>query len=267
MSNPRISINKELIKEELALTKRLELQKQLTSERKKRLLIMSFLLSALIVTIIYGTLENPFVYTFSKIGNRFSIQHRALFIGWAGYTGFAIVASILALMTLERYTVKKHYTYIVIAAGFLVVTSLAPSIPEDLPFWYYTHLLTSGLFALFVTLGFYPFIAWVTVENPRLRKTVYIWLGITWGGSIFWYLSYGNRGLFEMWFFVFFIIFLLYLSLTLFEERIVKLSIRILRDEDDLNKGIEKIFINLDEERKRRHKKHKEKMKEISKQK
>jgi hypothetical protein len=252
MANIKFNIDKKKIKEELEKKQRLELQKQLTLERKKRLLIMTFLLSALILTIVYGTLENPFVWTFSKIGNRFSLQYRALFIVWACYTGLAIVASVLALMSLEQYKNKRHYGFVVTAAVFLVLASLAPSLPEDLPFWYYMHLVTSGMFALFVTLGFYPFIAWVTRENPRLRRTVYIWLGVTWGGSIFWYLSFGNKGLFEMWFFIFFIVFLLYLSLTLFEEKIVKISIDLLRDEENLNEGIEKIFIDLDEENKKR---------------
>ncbi len=252
MTNSKFEIDRKKIKEELEKKQILELQKQLTSERKKRLIIMSVLLSALLLTIIYGTLENPFIWTFSKIGNRFTLQYRALFIVWASYTGFSILFSVIALMTLEQYSTKKHYSYVIIGAVFLFLTSLAPSLPEDMPFWYYMHLVTSGMFALFVTLGFYPFILWVTRENPRLRTTCYIWLGITWGGSIFWYLTFGNRGLFEMWFFVFFIIFLLYLSLTLFEERIVKLSIRLLRDEENLNLGIEKIFIDLENERQER---------------
>ena len=58
--------------------------------------------------------------------------------------------------------------------------------------------------------------------------------------------------MFEIWFFIFFIIFLLYLSLTLFEEKIVKQSVRLLKDEDNLNLGIEKIFINLEEQERRR---------------
>ena len=39
------------------------------------------------------------------------------------------------------------------------------------------------------------------------------------------------------------IIFLLYLSLILFEEKIIKQSIFLLKGEKDLDQGIEKIFI------------------------
>lgn len=254
MTNSKFSIDKKQIKEELQTKQMLELQKQLTQERKKRLLIMTFLLSALILTIIYGTLENPFVWTFSKIGNRFNLRYRFLFIVWACYTGLAIVASVLALMSLEEYKKKRPYAFVVTAAVFLVLASLAPSLQEDLPFWYYMHLATSGLFILFITLGFYPFASWVSRENPRLRITINVWLAVTWGGSVFWFLTYGNKGLFEMWFFALFIVFLLYLSLTLFEERIVKLSIHLLKNEEDLNQGIEKYFISLDEDKKKRRK-------------
>jgi hypothetical protein len=252
MVDSKVIIDKEQIKQELEKKQFLELQKQLTQERKKRFVVMTYLLSALLLTVVYGTLENPFIWTFSKIGNRFSLEYRMVFIVWASYTGFSIQASILTLMHLEGYKKTKHYVFIMIGAIFLFLTSLAPSLPENMPFWYYMHLVTSFFFALFVTLGFYPFIMWVARENPRLRKTVFVFLGITWGGSIFWYLTFGNRGLFEMWFFLFFILFLLYLSLTLFEERIVKLSIRLLKDEENLNLGIEKIFIDLEEKRQRR---------------
>lgn len=246
-----IIINKEQVKEELEKKQLLEIQKQLSSERKKRFVIMSYLLSALLLTVIYGTLENPFLWTFSKIGNRFSLNYRLFFIIWASYTGFSIQASILTLMKIEGYKVKKHYIYIIVGVLFLFFTSLAPSLPEFYKFWYYMHLLTSFIFALLITLGFYPFAIWLTHENPRLRQSVYVFLAVTWGGSIFWYLTFGNRGLFEMWFFLFFILFLLYLSLTLFEERIVKLSIKLLRDEENLNIGIEKIFIDLEEKERR----------------
>ena len=179
-------IDRQKIKDELERTQLLDIQKNLVKERRKRLYVMSLLLSALIFTIIYGTIENPFLYTFSKIGNRFTIANRVFFITWAGYTGFVIQASILTLMTLEKYKNTLHYTFIGIAMFFLVGTALAPSL-DQLPFWTWIHLATAGLFALFLTLGFYPFMLWVARENPRLRQTVFIWFAVSWGGSIILY--------------------------------------------------------------------------------
>lgn len=249
-------IDKEKIRAELEQKQFLDIQKSLLRERTQRYVIMTLLLSALIFTFVFGTMENPFQHTFSQIGNRFSIENRVLFIVWAAYTGFAIQSSILGLFAIEKYKNKRHHLFIYIATGFLIVSSLAPSL-DHLPFWTKVHLYTAGLFALFLTLGFYPFILWVAANNPRIKLNVYIWLGVTWGGGLTWYFLLGNTGMFEIWFFGFFIIFLLYLSLTLFEEIIVKRSIVLLREEDNLNVGIEKIFINLDKENKRKKRKKK----------
>ena len=217
------------------------IQNQLSKERRKRMTIMTLLLSALIFTIVFGTLENPYQYTFSKIGNRFTFENRVLFIVWASYTGFVIQFSILALFALEKYKTKLPYAFIAISAVFLVLSSIAPSL-DHLPFWTSVHLLTAELFGLFLTLGFYPFIIWVARENPRLKRNVSIWLIFVWGGAFILMFIFGNTGVFEMWFFILFIVFLLYLSLSLFEEQIVKQSIVLLRDSENLNKGIEKIF-------------------------
>jgi len=242
-------IDREKIKEELDKKHVLEIQKELIKDRRYRMILMSFLLGALLFTVIYGTLENPFQYTFSKIGNRFTFGKRVVFIVWAISTGTIIQATILALFEIEKYKNKLHTGYIVTASVFLIATSLAPSL-EIFPFWTQIHLITAGLCALFLTLGFLPFGLWVARENPRLTKVIYIWTSITWGGGIFWYIALGNTGMFEIWFFIFFLVFLLYLSLTLFEERIVKQSIILLKDEENLNLGIEKIFINLEKEKK-----------------
>jgi len=247
-------VNIEQTRAELEQRQFIDIQQSLIKERTKRMVIMTMLLSALLFTIIFGTIENPFQYTFSKIGNRFTVGNRVLFIVWAAYTGFTIQSCILGLFSIEKYKNKKHYIYLYVATVFLIITSLAPSL-DHLPFWTKIHLYTAGLFALFLSLGFYPFILWVARQNPRLRKSVYVWLGITWGGGILWYFLLGNTGMFEIWFFGFFIIFLLYLSLNLFEEIIVKRSIVLLRDEENLNVGIEKIFINLEKEHRRKKQK------------
>lgn len=248
--NKKLSIiDREKIKEELDRKHILEIQVGLQKDRRWRMILMTFLLGALLFTVIYGTLENPLQYTFSQIGNRFTFGKRVLFIVWAISTGTVIQASVLALFEIEQYKNRLHVGFIVTASFFLIATSIAPSLPE-FPFWIQIHLITASLGAFFITLGFLPFALWVARENPRLRRVIYVWMSITWGGGIFWYFALGNTGMFEIWFFIFFLVFLLYLSLTLFEERIVKQSILLLKDEENLNLGIEKIFINLEKEKK-----------------
>ena len=245
----KININKKEIREELEKKQILEIQKELIRDRRYRMWMMAFLLFALLFTISYGSIENPFQYTFSKIGNRFNITNRIVFIVWAISTGTIIQASILALFKIENYKNRRQIVYIASGSFFLVASSVAPSLPE-LPFWTWIHLATAGFFALFLTMGFFPFAVWIARENPRLRRVIYVWMAVTWGGGSFWYITLGNTGMFEMWFFVCLIIFLLYLSLVLFEEKIVKQSIILLKDEENLNIGIEKIFIDLEKQKK-----------------
>lgn len=253
-NNKLKTIDIENVKEELRKRQVLEIQHELIKDRRWRMIILSFLLGALLFTVAYGTIENPFHYTFSQLGNRFTFGQRILFVVWAITTGTVIQASVLALFELENYRNKLHTGFIVAASGFLIATSLAPSLPE-LPMWTNVHLLTAALASLFLTIGFVPFALWVARENPRLQRVIYVWMAVTWGGGIAWYIALGNTGMFEIWFFIFFLIFLLYLSLTLFEERIVKQSIILLKDEENLNLGIEKIFVNLEKEKKEIQKK------------
>ncbi|MDC0558900.1 hypothetical protein OAO42_00660 [Candidatus Izimaplasma bacterium] len=248
MVNKLTKVDREQVRNELAEAQLLEIQKNLLNERRKRITVLAFLLSALLFTVIYGTIENPFQYTFSKIGNRFNFSNRLLFVIWASYTGFAIQSAIIALFSLEEYKPKWPYIAIITGAIFLVATAVSPSL-DHWPFLQWVHIITAGLFGLFLTLGFFPFSMYVAKENPRLRRVTYIWLSVIWGGSFIWIGIYGNTGVFELWFFGTFILFLLYLSLTLFEERIVKQSIILLRDEENLNLGIEKIFIDLEKKK------------------
>ncbi len=245
----KMNINKQEIREELEKKQILDIQLELIRDRRYRIWMMAFLLFALLFTISYGSIENPFQYTFSKIGNRFDITNRIVFIVWAISTGTIIQLSILALFKTENYHNTRQVIFVASGSFFLVASSVAPSLP-DLPFWTWVHLITAGFFALFLTLGFFPFAIWVARENPRLRRVIYVWMTITWGGGSFWYIALGNTGMFEMWFFVCLIVFLLYLSLVLFEEKIVKQSIILLRDEENLNIGIEKIFIDLEMKKK-----------------
>jgi len=227
-------MNNEITKEEI--------KKRLNQERRTRITIMSLLLSALIFTVIYGTLYNPSEFTFSKIGNRFDPALRVVFIVWAIYLGFVIQATIFALFTLENYHKKSQHVFILLGSIFLVLTACFPSL-DHLQFWTFMHLVAGFLFAFFVTLGFIPYIRYIARENPRLRRAIYVWLVIIWGVSILLYLGFGNTGLFEIFFFTTFLVFLLYISLHLFEEQIIKRSFNLLQGYEDLNQGIEDIFI------------------------
>jgi len=218
----------------------IEIQEKLLIERRIRITIMSLLLAALLFTAVFGTLQNPFQYTFSKIGNRF--DNRILFIFWAIFTGGAIQTSVLALFKLEQYNTKYAYRSVVIGTVFLVISAIIPALAETYPIWTWIHVVTAGLYGLFLSIGLAPFIITISRENPRLQIVIKVWAIVVWAGSFAWMFLLGNTGIFELWFFGSVILFLLYLSLTLFEERIVKRSVTLLKGEEDLNIGIEKIF-------------------------
>lgn len=218
-----------------------DIQNRLLLERRTRITVMALLLSALIFTVVYGTMEDPFQYTFSKIGNRFDPSLRVVFIVWSIYTGIAIQVSIIALFRLEEYKNRWGYRFILLGVIFLVITSAVPSL-DQWPLLQDMHVIAGVIFALFVTLGFVPFMRWVASENIRLRRSVYIWMIVTWVGSISMMLIFGNTGLFELFFFCTFIVFLLYITLSLFEEEVIKKSIVLLSGHEDINRGIDEIF-------------------------
>ena len=239
-----MQIDRLKIKEEMITKNQYEMQKDLLKQRRLRIFVMSILLAALLLTVVYGTLENPFYYTFSNIGNFF--DYRVFFIVWALVSGMAIQSAIIALYQLEGYQAKLKYWFVGLASGFLVLTALIPALKDIYPFWHWLHTACAVIHAFFMLLALNPFVNWVSRENPRLRSTLKIWQVIIWVGSLIPLLLFGKSGLFEMWFFVTVILFLLYLSLVLFEEKIVKMSVAFLKDEDNLNLAIEKIFVNLD---------------------
>lgn len=232
------------IKAELLANNLYDNQRDLTKQRRLRISIMSLLLASLLLTIVYGTLENPFEFTLSNIGNFF--DYRLFFIVWSIISGLAIQFSMLALFNLEHYHRKPLYWFAGIGTIFLVATALIPALKDTYPFWHLLHTATSVVYALFIFLSVNPFTIWVTKNNPRLRLVLRIWLGVIWGGGLLMLILFGRSGMFELWFFVTLIIMLLYLSLILFEEKIVKLSVAFLKDESNLDLAIEKIYIDLE---------------------
>jgi hypothetical protein len=213
----------------------------LYKQRRNRMIVMSGLLITLIMTAVYGTLENPFKYTLSNIGNFFS--YREIFIIWAVIAGASIQTACVSLFRLEKFEQRHAFTFIIYASIAIVATAIIPALKETFPFWHFVHVLTSIFYALFLILGLQPFLNFVSKENPRLRKIIAIWQYVIVGGGFLGVILFGMSGIFEIWFIASVTLFLLYLSLVLYEENIVKKSVELLRDEENLNIGIEKIFI------------------------
>ncbi len=213
----------------------------LFKQRRNRTIVMSGLLLTLIMTAIYGTLENPFKYTLSNIGNFFT--YREVFIAWSIVAGVAIQTACVSLFRLENFKQRRSFTFVIYASVFMVLTAIIPALKDTFPFWHFVHVLTAIFYALFLILGLQPFLHYVSKGNPRLRKIIAIWQYVIIGGGFLSILIFGMSGIFEIWCISTLTIFLLYLSLILYEEHIVKKSVECLKNEKNLNIGIEKIFV------------------------
>jgi hypothetical protein len=244
--NEILKIDKEKIRQEMIRKNLVSLHAELTRERKTRMRVMTVLMVALLATLVFGTLRNPLLYTLSNIGNYFDF--RGTFIAWAIVVGTAIQYAILSLFQLEEYRPDHRMKNILVflSSLFLIATAIVPAFKDSYPGWHIVHYITAGLYALCIFLSLSPFAIFVSRENPRLRKGIFGWLIAIWGGSGLALLFFGKTGMFEMCFLVGNLLFLLYLSLVQFEEKIVKLSVNFLKDEPNLNLAVEEIFTDIE---------------------
>lgn len=222
------------------------LRTEIRKQRSKRMLIMTMLVLALMLTVVYGTLENPFSYTLSNIGNFF--DYRLLFIIWAIVAGLAIQTSVVTMFHLEGWTNPYAMWFTGLSTFFLIITALIPAVKSQFPVWHLIHTACAGLHAFFLLLAFTPFIRWLTKENPRLRLFSTIWFLVIWVGSFLIAVLLGHSGLFELWFFVILILYLLYLSVIMFEEKIIALTYAYIREADHHELDFETIFSKTSDE-------------------
>ena len=151
-----IAIDKETVREELIKKNLFDTQIELSKQRHLRIYIMSMLLFALLLTVVFGFLENPFVYTFSNIGNFFT--YRILFIIWACVSGLSIQVAIFSLFKLEYYKNKTKYYFVGLSVFFLILTAIVPALKDIYPFWQIVHTVSAGLHALFLLLALFPLV-------------------------------------------------------------------------------------------------------------
>ncbi len=236
--------NYEEVREELIRKNLYDIQRELTLQRRSRTVLMSLLLFSLVFTVVFGTLEDPIANTLSRIGNFYNF--RVLFIAWAIISGISIEVCLLALFKLEKFTSKSAHVGVYLAAIFLIATGLIPAFKDLYPILHAIHVLTSILYGVCLYIGLFPFSLWISRQNPRLRIYVKIWQIVIWAGSILLFIFFQVSGIFEMWFFTLNLVFLLYLSLVLFEEKIIKISMKLLTNEENINLQIEKVFVNLE---------------------
>ncbi|MCF7923640.1 MAG: hypothetical protein K9L64_00885 [Candidatus Izimaplasma sp.] len=186
--------------------------------KKQRMYIISYLLFALVLTLAFGTLEDPFIYTLSNIGNRFGWGPRILFIIWSVVSGSAIEISFIFIMRLTNYNDRKCRMFIGLTTASIIITSIIPALQNELPFWHTIHVGTSLLIGFFFLLAMLPFVKHLFTVIPEYKKLIYFWLIIIWPGSFTMLYFFSITAMFEIWFFVSIIMFLLYMTVILYES-------------------------------------------------
>ncbi|MDD4962003.1 MAG: hypothetical protein PHX07_07175 [Candidatus Marinimicrobia bacterium] len=187
--------------------------------RRNVLVVLLFL--ALVATLIYGTLEDPFQYTFSKIGNYF--HYREWYILWAVYVGLAIQTAALCLFRLEQYPARYAYISIYCATFFLIVTALIPSLKEEMFIWHVIHKWTTFFYVMSTLTALHPFVLYLGRTKPRLWILLRNWELLILIGSMSSLIIQGQTGIFELWFIVMALSLLGYLVIVLHRHKIEKL--------------------------------------------
>ena len=145
----------------------LETNSNVTILRHERFWAIALILIAIFSTGIYGTLRNPFINTFSKIGNYYS--YRGFYIIWAISVSICIHTSSLLLFKLTNYYKKSGYWGLISASFFLIITAIIPSIKEQLPFWHILHKWTTFFYVISMITALYPFFIWLPKKIPKLK--------------------------------------------------------------------------------------------------
>lgn len=166
-----------------------------------------------IYTLIFGTKENPWENTLSGIGNAY--DHRLSFILWGIITGMAILYYSFYIFEKMDFMNKKARRYMVASQVFLLLTVLTPALKSVFPFWHFMHVIYSGLFALFMVIAILLFIQFLSKNNQRLSKTVFVILLSCVGISILALFFMGLNGVVEILFFIGISIFLGILNFVL----------------------------------------------------
>jgi hypothetical protein len=193
--------------------------------RRQRFVILGILSLSLLATIAFGTLENPFHYTFSKIGNYF--PYREWYILWAVVIGVSVHIASVCLFRLENYRHQYAYISIACATFFLIITALIPSVKEEMYFWHIVHKWTTFFYVMSMLVALHPFVLFLGRTKPRLWVILRNWELLILFGSMSSLIIQGKTGIFEIWFIIMTISLLIYLVLVLYRDKIEKLENRI----------------------------------------
>ncbi len=161
-------------------------------------------------TLDYGTMESPFHYTLSMIGNRF--PYRMEFILWGIITGSLFLYYMYYTFKLTGFKNRKAIHLLILSDVSLILCVIFPSLREELPFFYHLHTLNAGIFVGSLLLSILLFIAYLSKIDQRVSKRSLLALMMVVAGSVLSLFVFGKCGMFELIFIVSLAVFLMILN-------------------------------------------------------
>jgi len=153
-----------------------------------------------IYTFWFGTLQNPFDYTLSMIGNRFDRMNE--FIIWGTVSGILLFLYIINLFREAAFQNKRARRMLVYSTIFLVLTVITPAVEEINSVTHRLHAVFGAFFAIFLSASLYFFIRYLKTVNKDIFSRSMIYLNIVVLGSLSLLIAFGNNGIFELFFFL-----------------------------------------------------------------
>ncbi len=160
------------------------------------LLAIVTIFSVLANTLWFGTIENPFHYTFSMIGNRF--DRMTEFIIWGVSTGFLMALFILYLYRKASYKNRKSKRLLIYSNIFLALTVVTPAVKELNAFTHSLHTLFAVLFGLSLSGSLFYFIKFLKSTNETIYGKSTLFLNVIIFGSLALLIIFGNSGIFVL---------------------------------------------------------------------
>ncbi len=168
-------------------------------------------------TIVFGILKPPTEYTLSMIGNRFDL--RLEFVIWGIVTSSSIVFLLGHIYKLGAFENKRASKLLVFSGIFLVFTVLVPAYKGVWPVSTKIHALFGALFAMSLVASIFYFLRYIGQYSRHLgRISTFLFLLVVCGSLTCMYFL-GNTGVFELYFFISFSLFLLFLGYIIAKER------------------------------------------------
>ncbi|MCK9451599.1 MAG: hypothetical protein M0Q90_07910 [Bacteroidales bacterium] len=153
-----------------------------------------------IYTFWFGTLQNPFDYTLSMIGNRFDRMNE--FIIWGTVSGLLLFLYIINLFREAAFQDKRARRMLVYSTIFLVLTVITPAVEEINRVTHRLHAVFGALFGIFLSTSLYFFIRYLRTVDEDVFGRSMIYLNIVILGSLSLFIVFGNNGIFELFFFL-----------------------------------------------------------------